>query len=41
MAKPYGKTFVNSLPDMLPTASLDDAVNFLQLRELENEAVSH
>ena len=41
VTKPYGKTFVNSLPDMLQTSSLDDAVNFLQLRDLENETVSH
>ena len=39
--KPYGKTFINSLPDMLPTSSLDDAINFLQLRETEYETVSH
>ena len=39
--KPYGKTFINSLPNMLRTSSLDDAINFLQLRESEYEAVSH
>jgi len=35
LSKPYGKTFINSLPNMLPTSSLDDAINFLQLRESE------
>lgn len=41
LSKPYGKTFVNSLPNMLQTSSLDDAINFLQLRESEYESVSH
>ncbi len=41
LSKPYGKTFVNSLPNMLPTSNLDDAINFLQLRESEYEIVSH
>jgi len=41
LSKPYGKTFINSLPNMLPTSSLDDAINFLQLRENEYEAISH
>ena len=39
--KPYGKSFINSLPNMLRTSSLDDAINFLQLREFEYETVSH
>jgi len=33
LSKPYGKTFVKSLPNMLQTSSLDDAINFLELRE--------
>jgi len=41
LSKPYGKTFINSLPNMLRTSSLDDAINFLQLRETEYEAISH
>ncbi|MBT8112141.1 MAG: ATP-dependent DNA helicase, partial [Gammaproteobacteria bacterium] len=41
LTKPYGKTFINSLPNMLRTSSLDDAINFLELRESEYEAVSH
>ncbi len=41
LSKPYGKTFVNSLPNMLRTSSLDEAINFLQLRESEYETVSH
>lgn len=41
LSKPYGKTFINSLPNMLPTSNLDDAINFLQLRESENETISH
>lgn len=41
LTKPYGKTFINSLPNMLRTSSLDDAVNFLELRESEYETVSH
>ncbi|MDH3608485.1 MAG: ATP-dependent DNA helicase [Gammaproteobacteria bacterium] len=41
LSKPYGKTFINSLPNMLRTSSLDDAINFLELRESEYEAVSH
>ena len=41
LTKPYGKTFINSLPNMLRTSSLDDAINFLQLRESEYETVSH
>jgi ATP-dependent DNA helicase DinG len=39
--KPYGKTFINSLPNMMRTSTLDDAINFLELRESEYEAVSH
>ncbi|MEM7402285.1 MAG: ATP-dependent DNA helicase, partial [Pseudomonadota bacterium] len=39
--KPYGKTFINSLPNMMRTSSLDDAINFLQLRESEYETLSH
>jgi ATP-dependent DNA helicase DinG len=41
LSKPYGKTFINSLPNMLRTSSIDDAINFLQLRESECEVVSH
>lgn len=41
LSKPYGKTFIKSLPNMLQTSSLDDAINFLELRESEYEAVSH
>ncbi len=41
LTKPYGKTFINSLPNMLRTSSLDDAINFLELRESEYETVSH
>ena len=41
LTKPYGKTFINSLPNMLVTSSLDDSINFLQLRESEYETVSH
>jgi len=41
LTKPYGKTFINSLPNMLQTSSLDDAINFLELRESEYETVSH
>lgn len=41
LTKPYGKTFINSLPNMLRTSSIDDAINFLELRESEYEAVSH
>lgn len=41
LTKPYGKTFINSLPNMLRTSSLDDAINFLELRESEYEAISH
>ncbi len=39
--KPYGKTFINSLPKMMRTSSLDDALSFLQLRESEYETISH
>ena len=39
--KPYGKTFINSLPKMMRTSSLDDAIHFLQLRESDYETVSH
>lgn len=41
LSKPYGKTFINSLPNMLRTSNLDDAINFLQLRESEYEVISH
>ncbi len=41
LSKPYGKTFINSLPNMLLTSNLDDAIQFLQLREPDNEIVSH
>lgn len=41
LSKPYGKTFIKSLPNMLRTSSIDDAINFLELRESEYEAVSH
>jgi ATP-dependent DNA helicase DinG len=41
LTKPYGKTFINSLPNMLRTSNLDDAINFLELRESEYETVSH
>ena len=41
LTKPYGKTFINSLPNMLRTSSLDDAINFLELRESGHEAFSH
>jgi len=33
LSKPYGKTFIKSLPNMLQTSSLDDAINFLELRD--------
>ena len=41
LTKPYGKTFINSLPNLLVTTSLDDSINFLQLRESEYATVSH
>ncbi|QMU61374.1 MAG: DEAD/DEAH box helicase [Gammaproteobacteria bacterium] len=41
LSKPYGKTFIKSLPNMMRTSSLDDAINFLELRESEYEAVSY
>jgi ATP-dependent DNA helicase DinG len=41
LSKPYGKTFIKSLPNMLQTSSLDDAINSLELRESEYESVSH
>ena len=41
LSKPYGKTFINSLPNMLLTSNLDDAIHFLQLRESSDEIVSH
>ena len=41
LSKPYGKTFIKSLPNMMRTSSIDDAINFLELRESEYEAVSH
>ncbi len=41
LSKPYGKTFLNSLPSMMRTSNIDDAINFLHLRESDYEAVSH
>jgi ATP-dependent DNA helicase DinG len=41
LSKPYGKTFIKSLPNMMRTSSIDDAINFLELRESECEAVSY
>ncbi len=35
ITKPYGKSFINSLPKMPLTSNLDDVINFLQLRETE------
>lgn len=35
MSKPYGKSFLSSLPNMPLTTNLDDVINFLQLRETE------
>ena len=39
--KPYGKSFINSLPKMPLTSNLDDVINFLQLRESEREVTCH
>ena len=39
--KPYGKSFINSLPDMALTSNLDDVVHFLELRNTDNEATCH
>lgn len=33
MSKPYGKTFIKSLPKIPLTSNLDNVINFLQLRE--------
>lgn len=41
ITKPYGKSFLNSLPNMPLTTNLDDVINFLQLREPEYETASH
>ncbi len=41
LSKPYGKTFLNSLPNMMRTSSLDDAINFLLSRESGYEVVSY
>lgn len=38
LSKPYGKTFIKSLPNMLRTSSVDDAINFLELRESNYES---
>lgn len=38
LSKPYGKTFIKSLPDMMRTSSVDDAINFLELRESNHES---
>ena len=32
--KPYGKSFINSLPDMALTSNLDDVIHFLELRNI-------
>ena len=39
--KPYGKSFINSLPKMPMTSNLDDIASFLQLRESVHELASH
>ena len=39
--KPYGKSFINSLPNMAQTSNLDDVVHFLELRDKSNEATCH
>ena len=39
--KPYGKSFINSLPKMPQTSNVDDAINFLQLRASHNEIACH
>jgi len=41
MSKPYGKTFINSLPKMPLTSNLDDVINFLQFREPLSETACH
>jgi ATP-dependent DNA helicase DinG len=41
LSKPYGKTFINSLPNMLRTSNLDDVIKFLELRESEYVLASH
>ncbi len=39
--KPYGKSFINSLPNMPVTSSLSDAINFLQRRHRVYETACH
>ncbi len=37
ISKPYGKSFIKSLPAMPVTSNLDDVMHFLQLRAEQNE----
>ena len=39
MSKPYGKTFIKSLPKIPLTSNLDNVINFLQLRETSSHNV--
>lgn len=38
ITKPYGKSFLNSLPNMPVSSNLDDVVNFLQLHDTAYES---
>ncbi|MCY4642884.1 MAG: ATP-dependent DNA helicase [Gammaproteobacteria bacterium] len=40
-AKPYGKSFIQSLPDMPRTSSLDEVIDFLQQHDSRHEAPCH
>ncbi len=41
IAKPYGKSFIKSLPKMPQISNIDDAINFLQLKATNNEIACH
>ncbi len=39
--KPYGKSFINSLPDMTLTSNLDDVIQFLEMRDTAHETACY
>ena len=41
ISKPYGKSFIKSLPKMPQISNIDDAINFLQLKATNNEIACH